>query len=127
MTPQQVRDAIDAQWAPFAATLQTKQATYLGTHNRYFQGLPSNTAMPGDGTDATPDNLTATPVYQADSWTSLGGFPATTKCVIECHQYSGPLGKGYVVFLTVLVGGQRWRRAIEFGPETFRNAAWALA
>ena len=124
MTMQQVRDAVDANWASFAATLQTKQATYLGAHGRYFQGLPSHTATPADGNDAAPDSLTATPSYQTDSWASLGGFPATTKSVIECHQYDGPLGKGYLVFLTVLVGGRRWRRAIEFGPETFRNAAW---
>lgn len=124
MTPQQVRDAIDAVAAQMWPTVIAKQDAYFAAYGRYFQGLRSHTVTPADGVDAVPDNLSATPYYQAESWQSMGGFPATTKSVVECTQYIGPLGAGWVLMLTVSLAGRLWQRAVGHGPEA-RDRAWA--
>jgi hypothetical protein len=126
LTPQAVRDQIDQRLTNLWPTVLAKQQAYLASKGRYFQGLRSSSTIPADGADVPPDNLTAHPHYQAESWQSMGGFPATEMSQIECHQYDGPQGKGFVLILTVLLAGQTWRRTVNYGPETWRGTSWQI-
>lgn len=38
--------------------------------------------------------------------------------------YGGPLGVGYVINYEVQRGGRPWRKAINFGPERWREQDW---
>jgi hypothetical protein len=124
LTPQAVRDQIDQRLATLWPVVVQKQQQFFASHQRYFQGLISTKTIPADGADIVPDNLTAHPHYQAESWASMGGFPATEMSQIECHQYDGQRGKGFVLLLTVSLAGRLWQRAINYGPETERNQPW---
>jgi hypothetical protein len=124
-TLQETTDAIDAAFAGLVGSIQQQQEAYRAARGRYFQGLWSHAAPPADGASAVPDQLTAHPDYQAESWADMQGFPATTQARACCDQYRGPAGEGYVFTMQLLWQGTLWQRAVNFGPEDYRDDGWA--
>lgn len=49
-------------------------------------------------------------------------FGGTLKTAID--EYKGPYGVGYVLRSSYAMSGSKWIRAINVGPEYWRNRAW---
>ncbi len=106
-----------------AAALAPIQASYLGAHGRYWQGLRSHAALPADGNGEAPD-LSRKPTDQTESWQDVRvPLPAAMVIATQVDVYDGPLGRGYIVAGELEIVGRRWRRAIGVGPEA-RSHDW---
>jgi hypothetical protein len=125
------RSAVDAFVSQQLAAVTAAQATYFGTHGRYFQGLPTH-AVPVAHTDAatgsTPGTLTSHPADQAEDWLTVFpswnglGLPASLRLDV----YDGPQGKGYTWIVEATHNGVIWRRSLHVGPETYRTEPWRI-
>lgn len=115
--------------------VSSKQAAYLTNHGRYWQGLLTCTSTNGipnfttaaDGSGVM-DNLASKPYYQSESISDIfAGFVGIgLPCAFLCDQYDGPLGLGYVVTVFVRFNGTIYTRSHNTGPETWREADWAV-
>lgn len=124
LTPVQIRQAVDDKLAAAWTQLQNRQAAYLGTHGRYFQGIKTHAVTPADG-DETAPALTRRPTDQTENWSDAGfNLPATLPMALQIDTYDGPQGKGFVAVLTVQIDGQLWRRSAQVGPELWRGGVW---
>ncbi|MDA2916756.1 hypothetical protein MYX64_07970 [Nitrospinae bacterium AH_259_B05_G02_I21] len=119
------RDKADAMWANLASHVADRQAAYLATNGRYFQGIRTHSPTPADGAVGAPDP-SRKPTDQVEDWTGAGfTLPASMPAALAVHVYDGPAGKGYTAIFEVVVAGKRWRRAESFGPEAaWRTHAW---
>lgn len=138
MTVAAQQSYIDSNWWPAAVpVIQAEENTYLTEQNRYLQGLISHTVIPqhsgtGRGADATPDNLIA--VISDQPHTLDNRLPPGIKgqkwpCAVVLDVYQGPQGWGWVatlMFRHTATPGQVHERAINFGPETYRNFGWKV-
>lgn len=126
-TPEQIRAACDTKLNAAWAHVQTRQAAYLTSRGRYFQGVRTHAVTPSDGLETPPSPL-GRPSDQSESWLEAGySLPVTMPMCLEIHTYHGPHGKGYVAVLTVRISGHTWRRVQNVGPETWRTRAWHRA
>jgi len=115
-TPQEIRDSIDLKLGNITATLDLKQANYFATHGRYWQGLRTPAEIPVDGA-TLPIDLDRKPTDQAESWRDMNfALPPNQEMSIEVHTHNGPLGHGYTLIVTVMLGPDRWIRPRGFGP-----------
>lgn len=126
LAQQTPRGKADAMWSNLASHVADRQAAYLATNGRYFQGIRTHSPVPADGAGAAPDP-SRKPTDQAESWQDAGfALPAAMPAALAVHVYDGPKGKGYTAILEVLVTGKRLMRAESFGPEAVhRTHAWA--
>ena len=126
-TAQQIRDACDAKLATFWPAFQTRQTTYFsgpGSGRRYFQALASHAVIPANGIEA-PSSPVGRPTNQTEGWGDSGfTLPATMPMAMLIHVYDGPLGRGYVARIEVLIGLRRWAKTLQIGQETWRERAW---
>lgn len=112
--------------------LSTKQETYktedladplVGTRKRgkYFQGLRVHDILPSEGNETVPDR-SKKPTDQIESWEDAGiTLPSTMPLSVRVDVYNGLQGWGFVVIGELEVGNKVWRRAINVGPESYRN------
>ena len=120
-------DNIDTLIAALTPTITTRQGVYSGARaGRFFQGVRIHTNIPADGVATVPDRLSSHPTDQAEDWTVFNiGVGAAINFSLEIHYYNGPSGKGYIVLVWVIEGGQKKVRSVNFGPEA-RDAPWRV-
>lgn len=126
-TLQEVKDIVDGWLAARWPTLQNRQALYFASHNKYFQGLWTHGTMPVDGIDSTPDNITAKPTDQAETWADFVTLPSQFPCSLSLEVYQNAQGWGYVatVRVFVLALDRIYERSQNgAGSETFRTDPW---
>ncbi len=125
--PEDVRALVDAELTDHLAKLLDFESTYLASAGRYFQALASHSTPPDDGKTLPPDKLNAGPTDQVEKlsylWQQLQ-LDAALPYSSQVDVYDGPKGRGYVLTVSVLLGGELWVRAINTGPEAYREAAW---
>jgi hypothetical protein len=131
LTPQQIRDAADSQLATIWSGVQTREAAYFATHNKYAQALRTHSLaiVPADGATVLPDVGVAVPSYQ-DSSTAWPLSVRTTalRFALAVHEYIRPDGvAGYTGYVWVVIGGHLWMRAQDSGAEQFRTMPWTDA
>jgi hypothetical protein len=116
-----IQAGVDSWW-PY---LQAQQAAFLALHGYYFQGLPTHSEPPSDGTFVAPDELTQRPSDQPQDWQDVpGGFPlAETTASLRCDVYQSAGGWGYVATFDVrdTSSGVRYRCTRHVGPESRRE------
>ena len=124
-----VRAAIDQALGDHLAKLLDYQLSLQGQKGGYVQQLASHTTPPADGQLVAPDRLNAGPTDQAeklaDFWQDAKLAPALPYS-FRVDVYDGPQGPGYVVTASAILSGQLWERAINTGPETYREQPWTL-
>lgn len=135
-TPGQTRATIDSRLVGKLAAIAARQDAFYhaavgadmhGTpieRRKYAQVLLSHTLVPSDGMALLPDRRMEHPSDQAETGADLGIPAVPTMETLEVHCYDGPQGVGYVVFASAVLGGRLWRRAINVGPETWREDGW---
>jgi len=109
--------------------IATYQATYALNHSgRYFQGLWSHSTTPDESSSTPPDQLTGRPTDQLEDfnamWTEVRIGLGRLPCRIRIDVYNGPQGQGYVVMFETSRLGAVYARAINVGPETWRESGW---
>jgi hypothetical protein len=116
----------DAQIAVLLPRLDDFQYQYHVTNGRYFQALQSHSSAPEVPT--VPDGIEASPTDQPEAlayfWSTFAELPDLLAWSFRIDTYSGPLGDGYVLTVETVVNGQTWTRAINYGPDAWRNAEW---
>lgn len=118
-------DYIDAQLDVFLPCLADFQASYLATNGVYFQALVSHATPPAG--IAPADNLYSAPTDQAVALATLWEFaqlPEEIGWSYRVDTYYGPDGPGYVLTAETSIGGQRWIRSDNYGPDDWRSAGW---
>jgi hypothetical protein len=125
LTLAEIRTAVDAKLAELWPVVQTKQAAYLASRGRYWQGIRTIAGNPPEDAAEVAVNLAAKPSYQAESWADFAiGLPATLGFSLRIDTYSGPQGKGYVGTVEAMKNGVIYDRAANVGPETWRAHPW---
>lgn len=119
----------DAQIDLMLPRLAQFQDQYHAVNGRYYQALESHTAAPEVPT--VPDGIHNSPTDQPEDlalfWETFAELPEVLAWSFRIDTYSGPDGDGYVLTVTTIVDGIEWQRAINHGPDTWRDADWYLA
>lgn len=125
MTLEEVKQTIDARLAELSGYIEMKQSECIEVFGRYFQALPTHTALPVGGEITPADNLGAQPTDQPFGWNDVGGYPLTEPIASTCiNTYCAPAGMGFVVELSFIYDGVVWLKAVNFGPEQERGHDW---
>lgn len=116
----------DAQIAVLLPRLDEFQYQYYLTNGRYYQALQSHTTAPDVPT--VPDGIEASPTDQPEAlayfWSTVAELPDVLAWSFRIDTYAGPDGAGYVLTAETVVDGNTWRRSVNYGPDTWRNAEW---
>lgn len=116
---------IDAQLSVFLPHLHQFQASYHTGHGQYYQALASHSTPPDSIT--APDGLTDHPTYQdadlGELW-QAAALPYELGWSFSVSTYDGPSGQGYVLNVVTTIDGRVYQRAINTGPEDYREAPW---
>lgn len=99
----------DAEQAAAVAEMTTMQAAHLAAADRYWQGVSSYTTVAGG---------------EAQNWTDKGLTCINQTVTHVCDVYDGPLGKGWALTTTKVVGGVSSKKVSGVGPETWRIHDW---
>lgn len=125
--PETVKLDIDGALTDHLAKLLAFEADYFNTHGRFFQALDSHTTPPDDGKLIAPDQLSAGPTDQVEKddylWQQLALDPALPYSS-RVDVYQGPEGWGYVLTVSAVLDKQLWERAVNTGPEAWREQPW---
>jgi hypothetical protein len=118
----------DAQIGVMLPRLEQYQAQYYLVNRQYYQALVSHSTAPDVPTP--PDGLSNAPSDQAENlayfWNVFATLPSELAWSFSIDTYSGPFGDGYVLNVETVVDGQLWKRAVNYGPDTWRAADWYL-
>src|SRR5204863_1705256 len=124
MIPIDLENKLDALLKDTSDQVATIQDAYFSIHGRYWQGARTHSAIPADGAAATPD-LNRKPSDQTETWATFGlTLPAQTEAAFSVDVYQARAGHGYGVNADVIVAGVRYRRAVNHGPESWREHHW---
>jgi hypothetical protein len=116
LTLQQIRDKADAILGPISTAIQSAQATWILTHQNYWQGQRTFGTIPVDGADVVPNGSVKPSGAEDASWTAFGiTLPATLSCTLAVDNHSGPLGKGYTMYALATFNGRVFRRCLGIG------------
>ena len=77
-----------------------------------------------DGLDAKGQPKTVVMREPHPTWESLGILPKKCLARYSCDCYEGPKGHGWVLNAETVVDGTTYRRAVNVGPETWREQEW---
>lgn len=125
-TTQEVLARIDQRFAAERSRIEAGQQAYRAAKGRYFQGLPTHSAVPL--ADAAPDRAADHPADQAESWLDMGGLPASMRSRLAIDVYDGLSGRGYTITLTArMADGTEWARRANVGLDTEREHGWRPA
>lgn len=128
MTRQEICDTIDARLTATIGQITAAQTAYKNANGKYAQILDTHTAPPEDGVEVAPDRLDTKPHYQQQTARQLAGplLRASQLSSLKIDQYRTPDNEfGFVVTLTTKINGEIWTRAVNVGPETWRNKNWS--
>ncbi len=120
----QLKTDADKVGSDLDAAIATKQAAFKLANGRHFQILPQPAIPPVDGVKTAPNTTAkgdASTVSFSDQSISV---PATVPCSMAIDNYTGPLGQGYVIRLTLVKDGKTYMKAINNGPETRMTHDW---
>ena len=113
----EIQSGVDAWWPYLCA----QQAAYFSVYGRYFQGLPTHSTPPTDGSFVAPDELTSHPTDQPQDWQDVpGGFPLEeTTASLRCDVYQSAAGWGFTATFDVrdTASGVLYRCVRHIGPE----------
>lgn len=111
-----------------AASLTSWQDANAQSLGRYVQMLTAFSAPPIDGIALVPDLVNAKPTNEqlkaADVWAAVK-WPTALPASVSVDVYDGPSGKGYVVQVLTKFNGVLWAKAVNSGPERWRDSNWA--
>jgi hypothetical protein len=86
--------------------------------------LRTHTVIPADGATAAPD-MARKPSDQDESWSTFAfALPAQTEGALSVDVYQSRKGHGYIVNADVVADGIRYRRSVNFGPESRYDRDW---
>jgi len=119
-TREQLTGAVDARVAELRAWISAQQDAYLATHGRYASLGWSHSNDPQDGVTAAADRLDFKLPHQAETWTNFGYPIQSPICNASIDEYLMPSGeRGWILNLSMGVGGETWRMAIDHGENGF--------
>lgn len=102
-----LRVQVEDEAAPLVSTIDSMQGDYFSANGRYWQGLPTHTSIPADGTTVAPDNLSSD--AGGGSWVARGiSFPGQTASMYKIDEYQG----GYLIWQVVEEDGTRYCRSL---------------
>lgn len=119
-----ILNAIDDRVEELLGYIAAKQGECLTEYGTYFQSLPTHTVLPRDGAVVQPDNLNAKPSDQEPSWADVGYPIANPVASTRIDTYSGIYGIGYIVRISLIIGGFLWTRSINFGGDVAQEYPW---
>lgn len=98
------------------------------------QGLNSHTTPPTYPAATTPDRLDQAPAWQGTSWQDIidqlidqgVDVPEQWRVAVAVDIYQTSEGNGYVVRCSVLIDGERWACARNFGPLDWNERGWVV-
>lgn len=126
-TPPQL-EYIDAQINVLLPRLIDFQKQYRDLTKNYYQALSSTSSIPA--VPVSPDGIKGSPTdQQADLayfWDSEAALPDVLAWSFRIDTYDGPTGPGYVLTVDTQVDGLTYERAINFGPEGWREYWWQM-
>lgn len=132
MTPQEIRDAIDAKLAVLWNKIVSKQTAYHASHGVYWQGLRLFTVTPADGTEETPTSADNTPSDVTTTWIQFLGvdLPGTLEFNLEIHSTGvdpgdGTVENGFLAMVWVEIAGNIYQRQQGYGEASGRSRGWA--
>lgn len=118
---------IDPYLEKLAMTIAAFQEAFRSQYGIYAQTLSPYLEPPMDGKAELPSldtqNKAPTSGVTADTLfvlANMEAFPASVRIDV----YSGPTGAGYVVVAETEFSGVLWQRAINVGPEKWREQSW---
>lgn len=115
----------DAILDDVVSQLSSIQGSYKTSNGKYWQGVSPVTGVPEDG-NTLPVDMTKKPTDQSENWNDVSVTLDNDICVsVKVFVYDGPSGHGYVVCGEVVEGGATYTKAVNVGPETYRNQAWS--
>ena len=124
MIPTDLQTKLDALLEDMADQIASVQEAYESIYVRYWQGSRRHAVTPSDGATAPPD-LTRKPSDQEESWATFGfALPAQTEAALSVDAYQSRAGHGYIINADVIVAGVYYRRAVNHGPEAWREHDW---
>lgn len=126
--PEKLRADIEAELDPIFTKMQAEQDKYFKATGSYGQFFVTHSTTPKDGVTATPDNKHLKPSNMDKDWDDMLGnsFLSDKKKAAygPVDYYNGPLGKGWVFYVSSRAGDFRYIKAINNGPETWRGHDW---
>jgi hypothetical protein len=127
MSPSQLAYT-DAQVDILLPRLEQYQAQYYYRNGQYYQALVSHSTAPNVPTP--PDGLSNAPTDQLENlayfWDVFATLPEELSWSFSIDTYSGPDGDGYVLNVETVINGETWKRAVNYGPDSWRAADWYL-
>ena len=127
MTLEEVKQEAETYLASLQVEILPLQATYIGTHGKYWQGCLTPKPIPADGVDGTPD-----PDVSRDdlpSWEDFGiTLPATAPFAISVDEQSYP-GTYRAYDLCAAFGGGLgdWAGKVEYSEGAWGTLVWVYS
>ena len=127
-----LQSSIDSVWASAAVALNAHQSNFLANRGNYWGVVRTHSVIPSHTlsklNSTVPDSLNIGSGGDYNNWIAI--HPEWTATPLPCNvivlAYNGPDGRGYEVVLQFIWEGNLYERHINIGPETYRNAPWAL-
>lgn len=117
MSPEERRAAVEAWIVPRLSQVAALQEQRLSLDGRYWHGPWTHSAPPQDGPGGPPDLSRA--AEGRPSWAGVGAgglFPGVSRARTQVDEYSGPLGRGWVLRAQFGVGDEVHEWTLPTGP-----------
>lgn len=128
----QVQTTIDGLIDQHLPKIAAKQENFRGNRGRYWMGDFTHSSLPNHGNkwdNRVADRLAVIVGDEAENWRNtlpdIDGL--ALPCGFRVDNYSGPDGRGWVLWVGFKYEGAIWARAVNVGPETWRNLAWHVS
>lgn len=122
--PADIQQTADEQIRFVELQIGQLQADAALSRGRLVQLAPTHPRPPLDVT--TPNVLSRVPSEIVTWYNSGVDLPRDMRVAIRVDVYDGPGGTGYVIIAELEHDSQCWRRAINAGPETWREYDWQV-
>lgn len=117
---------IEAEFYALWAQMAPLQLAYYFQYGRPWQGLMTHTTIPQDGTPTPPDRLLLHPTDIQENWMDfMPSVNQSLRYAVRVDTYEGQGGRGFVGQLYVVVDGDTWHRAIDYGSGEF-DQEWSI-
>jgi hypothetical protein len=125
MTIEEVKQAAETYLASLQTEILPLQATYLGGHGRYWQGLETPRPVPSDGNDGTPDPNVSR--GSLPSWSDFGvTLPASAPFAVSVNEQSYPgTYRAYNLRADFNWGPGSWTGKVEYTGGAWGSISWS--